>query len=108
MDGMSTAERDARVEEFIDHWHTARDKTSSSDSGRHFGHYIATSDNRELSTLHVESLNLAGHRRIPLACWKHSLTVLLEKILGNNRVDKLRAICLLEADFGWWLNLIYA
>eukprot|EP00956_Cyclotella_meneghiniana_P019224 scaffold32771_cov65-Cyclotella_meneghiniana.AAC.1 len=108
MDQMTTSERDATVEEFIDHWHSAREQTSSSDSGRHFGHYIAASDDRELTTLHVESLNIAGRRGIPLARWKHSLTVLLEKIHGNNLVDKLRAICLLEADFNWWLKLIYA
>jgi hypothetical protein len=35
-------------------------------------------------------------------------TVLLEKILGNVFVHKLRAICLLEADFNWWNKLIFA
>jgi hypothetical protein len=93
MDQFSTAELDATVAEFIAHWRSAREKTSSSDSGRHFGHYIAASDDVELSTLHVESLNIASRRGIPLARWKHSLTVLLEKVLGNILVDKLRAIC---------------
>jgi hypothetical protein len=37
-------------------------------------------------------------RGIPLACWGIGLTVLLEKIVGNNFIHKLRAICLLEAD----------
>jgi hypothetical protein len=79
MDEMSTAERDATVEEFIAHWHSAQEKTSSSDSGRHFGHYIAASDDVELSTLHVESLNtsqlvaaflsIAGDIAL-LSCWK--------------------------------------
>jgi hypothetical protein len=108
MDQLTTAESDATVEEFISHWRSAREKTSSSDSGRHFGHYIAASDDVELSTLHVESLNIASRRGIPLARWRHSLTILLEKVLGNILVDKLRAICLLEADFNWWLKLIYA
>jgi hypothetical protein len=62
----------------------------------------------ELATLHVESLNIAARCGIPLNCWRHSLTILLKKILGNILVDKkLRAICLLEADFNWWLKLIY-
>ena len=34
--------------------------------------------------------------------------MLLEKILGNIFVHKLRAICLLEADFNWWNKLIFA
>ncbi len=43
-----------------------------------------------------------------LARWGKGLTVLLEKILGNVFVHKLRAICLLEADFNWWNKLIFA
>jgi hypothetical protein len=58
--------------------------------------------------LHVESLNIAGLRGVPLERWRSGLTVLLEKVLGNILVDKLRAICLLEADFNWWLKLIFA
>ncbi len=34
--------------------------------------------------------------------------VLLEKIVGNVFLHKLRAICLLEADFNWWNKLIFA
>ena len=36
------------------------------------------------------------------------MTVLLEKIAGDISIDKLRAICLLEADFNWWLKVIFA
>ena len=36
------------------------------------------------------------------------MTVLLEKICGNNFVHRLRAICLFEADFNWWNKLIFA
>jgi hypothetical protein len=45
---------------------------------------------------------------VTLARWGKGLTVLLEKILGNVFVHKLRAICLLEADFDWWNKLIFA
>jgi hypothetical protein len=34
--------------------------------------------------------------------------VLLKKVVGNNFVHKLRAICLLEADFNWINKIIYA
>jgi hypothetical protein len=34
--------------------------------------------------------------------------VLLEKVIGNRFVHKLRAICLLEADFNWINKVIFA
>ncbi len=34
--------------------------------------------------------------------------MILEKIVGNVFVHKLRAICLLEANFNWWNKLIFA
>eukprot|EP00956_Cyclotella_meneghiniana_P011946 scaffold16843_cov51-Cyclotella_meneghiniana.AAC.2 len=96
------------VEDFISYWKSAREKTSSSDSGRHFGHYIAASDDPELAILHVESLNIAARRGTALDRWKSALTVLLEKVMGNILIEKLRAICLLEADFNWWLKMTFA
>ena len=36
------------------------------------------------------------------------MTILLEKELGNSRIDKLQAICLLEADFNWLLRQVFA
>ena len=65
------------VEDFIDFWKSAQEKTSSSDSGRHFGHYIAASDDPELAVLHVESMNIAAKYGLPLDRWKSALTVLL-------------------------------
>jgi hypothetical protein len=34
--------------------------------------------------------------------------VLLEKIMGNVFMHKLCAICLLDANFNWWNELIFA
>jgi hypothetical protein len=45
---------------------------------------------------------------IPLKQWGVGLTVLLEKIIRNNFVHKLRAICLLESDFNWMNKMIFA
>jgi hypothetical protein len=39
--------------------------------------------------------------------WSMTLTVLLEKIVGNKFVHKLRGICLLEADFNWINKVIF-
>jgi hypothetical protein len=40
--------------------------------------------------------------------WGSALTVLLEKQFGNIYLEKMRAICLLEADFNWLNKLIFA
>lgn len=101
-------DRHLTVEDFIGFWCSAREETSSSDSGRHFGHYIAASDDPYLAILHVESMNIAASYGLPLDRWKSALTVLLEKVLGNQLMEKLQAISLLEADFNWWLKITFA
>ena len=45
---------------------------------------------------------------IPLARWGNGLTVLLEKVFGNIYIDKMRAICLLEADYNWLNKFVFA
>ena len=40
--------------------------------------------------------------------WGHSLTVLLEKEFGNIYIEKMQAICLMEADFNWLNKLVFA
>jgi hypothetical protein len=54
-----------------------------------------------LSAMHAAYMSVCARRGIPLARWGIGLTVLLEKIVGNNFIHKLRAICFLEADFNW-------
>ena len=94
--------------EFISFWRTSKERTSSSKSGRHFGHYRAVCGDLNLVHLHTESINLAASMGRPLTRWRQGVTILLEKIAGNIHIDKLRAICLLEADFNWWLKAIFS
>jgi hypothetical protein len=96
------------VEDFIEYWRTAKERTSSSLFGRHFGHYKAASFSPPLAALHVGSINLAVRFGPPLTRWQHGVTVLLEKELGNIYIGKLRAICLLEGDFNWFLKLTFS
>ena len=44
---------------------------------------------------------------MPLERWG-AITVLLEKEFGNIYIDKMRAICLLEADFNRLNKLVFA
>jgi hypothetical protein len=86
-------------DDFQHFWQTARERTGSSYSGLHFGHYVATSFCPDLSLLHAAKLSICVRNGVTLAQWGKGLTVLLEKILRNVFVHKLQAICLLEADF---------
>ena len=74
----------------------------------HRGHYKAASFNRDLSALQAAKLSACARKGVPLARWGVGLTVLLEKTRGNNLINKMRAICLLEADFNWHNKLIHA
>jgi hypothetical protein len=73
-----------------------------------FSHYKATASNPMLSAMHAAYLTACARRGLPLAQWGIWLAVLLEKVTGNNFVHKLRATCLLEADFNWINKIIFA
>ncbi len=45
---------------------------------------------------------------VPLKRWGIGLTILLEKTKGNNHIHKMRAICLLEANFNFFNKTVYA
>jgi hypothetical protein len=93
---------------FQQYWTRVDEKTSSSFSGVTFLHYKAVTSHSMLSAMHAEYLSACTRRGIPLARWGIGLTVLLEKIVGNNFVYKLRAIFLLEAVFNWINKIIFA
>jgi hypothetical protein len=61
-----------------------------------------------LSALEAAKLSLAAKTGIPMERWGHSLTMLLEKEFGNIYLEKMRAICLMEADFNWLNRLVFA
>ena len=56
----------------------------------------------------MAKLNLILATGIPLERWTHGLTVLLEKEFGSVYIDKLRVICLFEADYNWLQKLIFS
>jgi hypothetical protein len=45
---------------------------------------------------------------IPLACWSNGLTALLEKVFGNVYINKMRAICLIKADYNWLNKYVFS
>ena len=63
---------------------------------------------KEITELHVASLNSIREIGVAPDRWRSSVTVLLEKVFGVRLITKLRSICLLEADFNWLNKLIFA
>ena len=94
-------------QQWSDYWSHAREETSSSESGLHFGHQIASASSPLLSHLHATRCSIALRRGFGLRRWTRGLSVMLEKIKGCSVVNKLRSILLMEADFNAVNKIIY-
>jgi hypothetical protein len=94
--------------DFQQYWIKVDKWMSSSFCGVTLLHYKAAASHSMLSAMHVADLSACAWKGIPLACWGIGLIVLLEKIVSNNFVHKLRALCLLEADFDWVNKIVFA
>jgi hypothetical protein len=94
--------------DFQSYWKHANEDIQSSKSGCHFGHYKATSFDHYVSAMHAAKLTLAASTGVPLARLGNGLTILLEKEFGNIYIDKMRAICLLEANYNWLNKFVFA
>ncbi len=78
-----------------------------SQSGLHFGHYIAGADCDYISQFHALRLLLALKKGVALEQWSNGLSVMLEKTFGVRLVSKLRAILLMEVDFNAMNKEVY-
>jgi hypothetical protein len=101
------------TEDFISCFGCVAEKTSSSPSGQHVGHYLACIDLKyELSVL--LAVVHAAIMSIPLAegfCperWRQAIDIMLDKIPGVPRIDQLRIIQLLEANLNQVLRSAFA
>jgi hypothetical protein len=89
------------------------EKTSSSPSGRHVGHYLACIDLKDELSVLLAAVH-AAMMSIPLAegfCpgrWRQAIDIMLEKIPGVPRINKLIIIQLLEADLNQVLRSAFA
>lgn len=95
-------------QDFIHFWWSYREKASSLLPGRNFDHYKAAARSSNLSELHASFLHIASQSGIRLTRRMNGLTVMIEKLEGVIRVDKLRALLLMEADFNSLNKLIFS
>jgi hypothetical protein len=89
------------------YWKKALERTSSSFSGLHFGHWKAAAKNDFLSETHAVFTELAYSSGFSLPRWQTGLSAMLEKERGVIKADKLRAILLMEADFNFANKLVF-
>ena len=94
-------------EDFKYYWQRVNERTSSSYSGLHFGHYKAAAESDYLSRLHALHITTIARSGCHPKRWGRGLTVMLEKIAGCALVHKLRAILLMEADFNFHNKLVF-
>jgi hypothetical protein len=90
------------------------EKTASSFSGRGVHHYKACAEGSEDGLADIQSSIHAAMMTVPLATgfcperWKKAIDVMLEKIPGVVRSNKLQIIQLLEADLNQVLRIAFA
>ena len=86
-------------EEYKSGWKNVKERTSSSPSGLHVGHWKCGSLNPMINWLNTSMANIPFMSGYSPKRWKQGINVMIEKSKGNFRVDKLRTILLYEADF---------
>ena len=94
-------------EDFSAYWRKAREQTSSSYSGLHFGHYKTAANDNWLSEIQALSIEIAYANGYSYKRWQQGISAMLEKKEGVIKVNKLRAILLMEADFNFANKLIF-
>jgi hypothetical protein len=88
-------------------WRGRREETASSESGLHFGHYIAGCSSDQIAHLHALKSTLVLSNGVVLECWGRGLSVMLEKLFGCALITKLRSILLMEADLNATNKIVY-
>ena len=86
-------------EDWKQQWKGKQESTYSSESGLHFGHYIAGCKLDHIAYFHALKATLVVKRGVVLDQWSRGLLVMLEKVFGCALITKLRSILLIEADF---------
>jgi hypothetical protein len=82
-----------------------KEKTSTSPSGRHLGHYRAIIQDPRLLKCMTQFMHIAIKSGIAVSRWSQATNVMLEKDIGNPCIHRLRIIHLFEADFNLYMKL---
>jgi hypothetical protein len=83
---------DIMVEVFKSDFKTKSKKPSSSPSRRHLGHYCVALSSDPICKVYATLMTLPFKFDFTLQRWTNALQVMLEKVKGTPRLDKLRVI----------------
>ncbi len=100
---------DITANHFRYYWRRFKERTSSSISGVHAGHYKYKSATHSdtVTNFLARKITLMARGGCPPDRWGHGLQVMLEKVAGGALVNKLRAILLMEADLNYMNKWIF-
>jgi hypothetical protein len=101
-----------------------REKTATSPSGLHLGHYktlaqvkpgsekydngeVKYSLSEQMFEIDASRANIALQYGFVFERWETIVNLMLEKVQGNPRMDKLRVIHIFEADFNLLQGIIW-
>jgi hypothetical protein len=96
-----------RDNNFCFYWGRFKEKTSSSISGIHAGHYKMAVYSTFVTNFLSWKITLIAKGRCPPDRWGHGLQVMLEKVAGVALVNKLWAILLMEADINYMNRWVF-
>jgi hypothetical protein len=89
------------------YWKKFREKTLSSISGAHAGHYKSATFLDIVTNFLSRKIALIARGGCSPERWGHGLKVLLEKVAGVALVNKLHVILLMEADFNYMNRWVF-
>ena len=96
------------LDEFREFIKNSKEKTSTSPSGRHYGHYKALhkADPKFLATIH-SIIEISLQHNIILNRWRSTVTTLIEKDTGTPFIHRMRAIHIIEAEVQFLAKNLY-